>query len=395
MSFLDSQRAAVNDAIPFPQYFLKEDLRTFDPYDLWFSGIGKKIKQHYHSHKLLMLPLAGGLTVLDWLGEGVLRKCCFTPRDYPIVRAQTALLLFSLFQQTQDANYLDHARIHLEHLRDTASSLAHGCGWGLPVDYAVSDSLVYPKATPMSTITPYAAEAFWKYRELCGDRTYDDLLERVFAFFEQDLTKILDDGEAMGFSYGPGPDRLVCNANSYTMYMLAQSKKREQNREKIQKIFRFIQREQNPDGSWFYGVDSKFIDGFHSCFVLKNLLKTSRIMRLPGMEETIRRGVRFWREHLIDAEYGLCRRFVQNNKPSFLGFDLYDNAESISLAKLIGDRELAASLTEQSLKRFFHRGHFYSQIDRLGFLHYKDSLRWAVTPFLRALTEPIYSGADL
>jgi len=395
MSSPNFQRADVNNVLAFSRYFLKKDLRTFDPYDLWFSGIGKKIKRHYHSHKFLMLPLAGGMTILDWIGEEVLRKCFFSARDYPIVRAQTALLLLSLFRQTQNADYLDHARIHLECLRNTATALAHGCGWGLPVDYAVSDSLVYPKATPMSTITPYAAEAFFEYQELCGDRTYEDLLERIFAFFEQDLTCILDDGEAMGFSYGPGPDRLVCNANSYTMYMLALSGKREQNREKIQKIFRFIQREQNPDGSWFYGADSKFIDGFHSCFVLKNLLKTSRIVRIPGMEETIRRGVRFWKERLIDAEHGLCRRFVQNNKPSFLCFDLYDNAESISLAKLIGERELAASLTERSLKTFFRRGHFYSQIDRLGFLHYKDSLRWAVTPFLRALAEPIYSGANL
>ena len=83
---------------------------------------------------------------------------------------------------------------------------------------------------------------------------------------------------------------------------------------------------------------------------------------------------------------GLFRRFSLGNKPSLVGFDLYDNAEAINLAVLMDDRELADAVAAAIEKWFGHGRQYLSQIDCLGLRHNRNTLRWAVMPCLYALS---------
>jgi hypothetical protein len=73
-------------------------------------------------------------------------------------------------------------------------------------------------------------------------------------------------------------------------------------------------------------------------------------------------------------------------------FDLYDNAEMLNLAMLLGDSRLAQSLLASVLQHFCRALDVYSQIDFIGRRRNKNTLRWAVMPFLYAVSEIVQAG---
>jgi hypothetical protein len=130
-----------------------------------------------------------------------------------------------------------------------------------------------------------------------------------------------------------------------------------------------------------------FIDCFHSCIVLKNLFKTNQARLLPGSDDAIAKGYAYVKSAFFDEKRSLFRRFSLTNKPGIVRFDLYDNAEVLNLAVLLGDWDLAGKIL-QSLRTHFCQGtDIYSQIDLTGTLRNRNTLRWAVMPFLHAASQ--------
>ena len=145
---------------------------------------------------------------------------------------------------------------------------------------------------------------------------------------------------------------------------------------------------QNADGSWLYSPEGhSFIDCYHSCIVLKNLIKANDINTLPGSHEIIERGYQFVKDNFLVRDKGLFKRFVVANKPSLVRFDLYDNAEMLYLATLMEDTDLVSALAD-TIEEIFVRGDvIYSQIDIFGLRHGRNTLRWAVMPYFHALSK--------
>ncbi len=83
---------------------------------------------------------------------------------------------------------------------------------------------------------------------------------------------------------------------------------------------------------------------------------------------------------------GLFKRFSKSNKPSIVKFDLYDNAEMLNLAILMGDGSMVGELRKAIEKNFCVGEDIYSQIDIMGKKRNKNMLRWAVMPYLYALS---------
>jgi hypothetical protein len=92
---------------------------------------------------------------------------------------------------------------------------------------------------------------------------------------------------------------------------------------------------------------------------------------------------------MLDTRHFLFKRFSVKNKPSIVKFDLYDNAEMLNLALLLGDRCVADKLIA-SIDRNFRAGtDIYSQIDLFGVRRSRNTLRWAVMPYLYALSQTV------
>ena len=163
---------------------------------------------------------------------------------------------------------------------------------------------------------------------------------------------------------------------------------------KINRLYQFLCNGQNDDGSWYYYTDKtylgNFIDCFHSCFILKNIIKANNIVALEKSEEVIQKGYDFLKKNMYDSNKQLMNNFYIKDKPTFIKYELYDSAEMLNIAVLLKDYEFAKQLNEGIMKYFFKKEHIYSQIDILGNKHYKDCFRWSIYPYLNGLVNYLF-----
>ena len=376
--------------INFDKYCCQQDLRTYDPYDVWKTHLGFCVKDIYNTNMQLGFLPAAMLTVFDMFNH---RRYFYQKQEYPIVRAWAVLILLNLYKKKPNLKYFEFAKLHLAWLAENHSTGYKGIGWGLNFPYAVSKGLHYDADTPFSTMTPYCLEAFVAYQEVTGDTCFDWILQDIFIFFDQDIRVMCEDEISMATSYTPIKDRIVINALSYTMYALSILLKKLFNgsnqavEQKVKKLFNFIIMNQHDDGSWYYSPDGEsFIDCFHSCITIKNIIKTNQFISLNNAADCISRGYQFLRKKLFDEKKRLFRRFASANKPGIIKYDLYDNAEMLNLCYLCDDKEFAENLLESIKLSFCQHDQIYSQIDVFGRRINPAMLRLAVMPYLYSLS---------
>jgi hypothetical protein len=375
------------------RYCLKDDLSTYDPYDIWKTKIGFYVKNLYNCHTTVGLLPAGVLTVCDAF---LFNRTRYPYRkvDYPIVRALAAQCLLNLNRYDPRKEYPDAAKMHLDWLVANACRGFHGYCWGLGWRYPVARGLVYDANAPYSTVTPYALEAFVQYQKGTGSTEYSDVIESIFGFVDKDVRVMSETDACLATSYGACVDRIAYNAISYTMYSLSllldyvPALLHSRIREKIHKMYNYIALGQAEEGAWYYSPDGEsFIDCFHSCFVLKNLIKTHQRVPLDDSLALIDKGYEYLLRHFRDTHTGLFRRFSIANKPGIIRYDLYDNAEMLNLALLMGYKDLAEDLIGRIESHFHERGKgVYSKIDCFSRRLDLNTLRWAVLPYLFALS---------
>lgn len=377
-------------------YCCRDNLKTYDPYDIWKTRYGLTVKKLFNRNRTVGLIPAAILTLFDTFLNNSLRKS-YDALEYPIVRSFAALALLNLYRPNGDSRYLSYAASHLQWLADNSCPGYTGCSWGLGFTNAVSRDIIYDRNTPFTTMSPYALEAFVEYIKVVGNRQFVPVIMGIYDFFENEIKTMEENDDHLATSYGPLRDRIVINAVSYTMFSYAllleylPDDKQGAAREKIWKLYSYIRKNQNKDGYWFYSpYGNSFIDCFHSCIILKNLIKTNRLLALPDCSCVVEIGYTYLKDNLYDRKHGLFRRFSIKNKPSIIKFDLYDNAEMLNLAYLVGDWQFASKLA-LSIQQHFVRGmDVYSQIVEPGILRNKNMLRWAVMPYLYALSQPLF-----
>ncbi len=375
------------------RYCIRSDLSTYDPYDVWKTRLGFACKDYFNRHRLVGLTPAAVMTLFDCLINDRVRLF-YRRQEYPVVRALAALSLLAAYKTVGTARYLEYAKKHLEWLAANHCSGYCGIGWGIGFDHAVSSELRYSANTPFTTITPYCLEAFVRFEMITGEPCFHKVIRGIFRFFEEDIVVMEEAGDYMATSYGPMSDRVVTNAISYTMYAYSlllsyiPDTMRVTIRDKIVKLYGFLRRTQQADGSWWYSPRGvSFVDCFHSCITLKNIIKTNATVPLEASQSVVEKGYRYVTTRLWDERAGLCRRFAVRRQPGIVRYDLYDNAEALGLAVLMGDDELAGCL-ERAIESAFCRGeHVFSKIDFCGMRRNRDMLRWAVMPYVYATAQ--------
>jgi hypothetical protein len=371
---------------------MKMHLSAYDPYDIWKTKFGLSIKNVFNHNRALGYAPAIVLTLFDTYVNNSSRLF-YTLQEYPIVRAFAALALLELFKHKPKDEYLHFIMNHLEYLKEHHCHGYINYCWGIGFKYPVAPKIVYSRDTPFSTVTVYALEAFVKYSNIIDNKKYKDVIVSIYNFFNEDIQIMYEDNESMATSYGPWNDRIAFNAVAYSMYSLALSlqyipeEKRSAIILKIQKMYRYIVNGQGEDGSWKYSPQgNSFIDCFHSCFVMKNIYKTSKIITLNANDMVIQKGYEYLISKFLSSKTKLFKRFAIKNKPSIVAYDLYDNAEVMNLANLLGDAEMVETVQNAISDHFIEGVNIYSQIDSLGLRHNRNTLRWAVMPYLYSLS---------
>ena len=354
---------------------------AFDPYDPWMTRIGVRTKRAFYQGRLAGKCLAITLALGDWLLPTFSRKLGGSrPRSYPITTAQ-----WILCQQ-----HIADPEAALQALLASTGHRRYGTAWGLGFPWMSKNGLYDPEL-PFVTHTPYAMEA------LLHLGRYPEVAARAGAAFRDswqflDALKIMyRDDDSLALSYAPVDEpRIVINANAYACYAYClhyhQGHQRELAGDRALQLARWLVSQQQADGSWRYYADDQpgnFIDGFHSCFVLKNLIKAGRLHPAIAAHcrDAIDRGEAFVDRALLDRRHGLLRRFTERDIKDPFVWDLYDQAEYLGLLLARGRLDEARAFRDHVAGIFCRRDQWYCRKDFLGRLWGKNFYRWGIMPF--------------
>ena len=317
----------------------------------------------------------------------------YVKQEFPIVRALACQILLNRYAKSGDDSLLKAAENHLAWLYANVSKGYAGTCWGLGFKWPAAENVISSANTPHTTHSPYALEAFHLHKQIVRHSEYEDFVRRSFEFYEKDVQIMYEDETMMATSYGPMKDRIATNAVSYVMYAYSillsyLPEKQDHIKTKIVKLYKFIENKQLENGSWYYIPDNKdsFIDCFHSCFILKNILKSQKVIDLPGADVIVKKGYEFLCNNFYEEKWGLYKRFAKANKLSLVKFDLYDNAEMLRLTYMLRDKGRQTSLDLAIKRHFIDDIDIYSTIDWLGMKRNRNTLRWAVMPYLHTLS---------
>jgi hypothetical protein len=330
--------------------------RSHDPYDPWMTPLGVKARERFYrgepGGRVLSLAIAG----VDWLLPATLRHLIGSPRRiFPITLAQRILSI-------EPRDLPDSALQHL--VAVSCRGANDGLGWGLGFPWMSKNGL-YDARTPFVTHTPYAMEALL---HLARDPRFAGPAMNCFADtwgFLDSLLVMHEGAGTLAVSYAPVAEpRIVVNANAYAAFAYAlhhaQGHRAELAAERALALVRWVVGQQRRDGSWLYYADSdpgNFIDGFHTCFVLKNLRKAGDLLpeAAAASRDAIALGRRYLDETLFDARRGLLRRFAVRDLKDPYVWDLYDQAEYLGVLVQAGELPRAAALRAKA-ESVFRRG---------------------------------------
>lgn len=360
-----------------------DNIKTYDPYDLWALDLGVNVRRNYYAGKLTGKFGAIALGLLDWLAPVASRKFLNCPRKlHPITAALICLTELKESGNRHGPEFEDHWIHTFSELAATPGSPF--CAWGLGFPWMSKNGL-YDPDIPFVTHTPYVMEALSSFR----DPRAVEMLDGTWKFLES-LIVMTESESELALSYAPVQEpRIVVNANSYAAYAYAlhaaRGHKQKKSLDRCRRLVNWILNKQNADGLWWYYADDSsgnFIDCFHTCFVVKNLVKASSLV--PEFQAIARPAIdRGWdaiRSNFLDRQTGLCKRFAVRDFKDPYVWDLYDQAEYLGLLIDFGRFDDAAEFLQTVCGAFVRNGVVHARIDMFGRRWGANFFRWGIAP---------------
>ena len=375
---------------------------SYDFQTFYAGPLGRRAKGLYYKNKKLGTLAVAPIIFCEAFVPSA-RRFFFVRQRFPIADAHFAMGFARLFQATGDRRYHERAIHFLEVLLSTACQGQSGLGWGYPFDWVTIGGIV-PQQTPLITTLPYVYEAFAAVHEIDRNERWLSVMRSIAEHARVDYRDFDCGDGAATCSYSTLDDDrgLVVNANAYRAFLLTKAAHdlgdlRYLDASKAN--LRFVLKAQNPDGSWFYSTEGKrdFIDHFHTCFVMKALVKIDLLTGGDaGCRPAIDKGLTYYMKHLFD-ESGLPKPFSKAPRLIVYRRELYDYAEALNLLTLVHARRpdatpAIARLVEDLLERWRRAdGSFRSRQLLMGW----DNVpmhRWALAQLFRSLAGLLRRG---
>lgn len=363
-----------------------------DHQDFYNSALGRRAKELYYKSKLLGTLAVMPMVFCEAFVPSARRL--FYPRTrLPISDAHFAMGYALLFRAGKEERHYQQAVSYLEALKAARCPAYARSGWGYPFDWQTRRGVI--KAwTPLITTTPYAYEAFQYLYQIDQKEEWHEIMHSIAEHCWQDYRDVNAGAGASSCTYTPDDGESVVNASSYRAGVLVQAQldlKEEKYWPSIERNVNFVLQSQRPDGSWPYAMDGvrDFVDHFHTCFVLKGLIKVEKLTGHEGCRQAIERGVAYYLQNLFD-DAGLPKPFARAPRLTVYKRELYDCAECINLGMLLKGRfpelDLAVRRTAQDIVQSWQlpSGAFRSRKLLIGF----DNVpmhRWGGSEIFRSL----------
>lgn len=325
----------------FPEWLESYGETSWDHQSFFAGPIGGRAKMLYYKHPLLGTVAVSPMILLEaFLPWG--RTLFWKRQRFPIADAHYAMGFAYLSQITQERRWYLRAVHFLEALIETRSpGFANYC-WGYPFDWVTRNGVI-PANTPFITTLPYVYEAFEAVHAIDGDDRWLGIMRSIAEHAANDIPdkRLSDSSSTCGYQPGDAACGVI-NASAYRSFLLmsaAQRFSQPSYKDKAERNIHFLLQSQNPNGSWYYAMDSErdFVDHFHTCFVLKALVKIEKITGHAGCRAAIEKGVAYYTDHLVTEEM-LPKPFAKRPRLTVYRHELYDYAECINLGTLLQGR---------------------------------------------------------
>lgn len=378
----------------FLGWLKKNGCESYDPYDLWGTRYGLTSRALYYRKNPIGLALIAPLIAIDIFIPGI--RSLFVKKDrFATADAQLALAMLNLFRDTGEQSYLAEARRIAEEMLSYSIPGYSGHCWGYPFDWQNQRGL-WRKNTPYITCTPYCFEVYLGLHNLTGELRYLEIARSIARFVHDDLKEIHTSATAAAGSYSPKDGSQVVNAGAYRAMVLfeaADALGEESYRVSAIRNLNYILESQREDGSWLYATDGhgNFIDHFHTCFVLKNLIKINRHLNDPRVTTAIHRGWQYYRKHLFDSAEN-PKTYTIQPRTQIVRLEMYNFAEAITLGAMLRDEvpeahQLALRLATRLCRDFqLPQGYFVTRVFLGGIRHTFPFIRWPQAQLFYALT---------
>ncbi len=376
---------------------------SYDHQSFFASPLGQAAKMLYYRNPPLGTAAVAPMIFCEALLPSA-RRLFWKRQRFPIADAHYASGFAFLAKCFESDTYYRRAVHFLEVLLDTRCPGFERYAWGYPFDWTTRNGVV-KQGTPLITSLPYIYEAFEQVYRLDHDCRWLDVMRSIAEHALVDYRDMATSPRASSCAYTPSPTDPcgVINASAYRAFLLIRAScdlGRPDYRSVGERNLDFVLQSQNADGSWCYAVDGvrDFVDHFHTCFVLKALVKIERLTGWTRCTSAIERGVAYYVSRLFD-ERRLPKPFSRAPRLTVYRRELYDCAECINLALLLRGRfpELDAILVNvvgEMLGAWRKRdGSFRSRRLLIGW----DNVpmhRWAQAQMFRSLCFLVHTAAS-
>ncbi|MEA1898954.1 MAG: hypothetical protein U9N53_14950, partial [Bacteroidota bacterium] len=271
-----------------------------------------------------------------------------------------------------------------------------GMCWGYSFGWQTSDGY-WPAGIPLITVTPYGFWAFKNHFEITGNPNSLKICKSISQFILKDFKKLKMPNGTVCSSYSPIDSRYIINANVYRTSALLDAYQlfgNEEYRIDAEQIIDFVLSYQEPNGKWYYeaiGTRDRFVDNFHTCFVLKALFNSYVILRKERILEAVKKGYNYYRKYLIRSD-NTPLHMTEKNYNKLRKYEMYDYAEGITLGCLLKDIipgafDLSKIMANDLINRFqLKDGHFVTRVSVLGKKNKIPYHRWPQAQLFHSLT---------
>ena len=339
MSHTEKVRAAI---LRFVDWLNRYGETSYDHQSYFASDLGRRAKALYYTN-----PMIGTLAVAPMIFSEAFvpsaRRFFWKRERFPIADAHYAMGFAFLAKAFKNEQYHGRAVHFLEVLKETRSPGYERYSWGYPFNWETRNGTMRQR-TPLITTVPYVYEAFRQVFEIDKNQEWREIMRSIAEHALLDYHDFETSADASSCSYNPEPGEKggVINASAYRAFLLTQAGVDFEDDRYLtvaNRNLNFVIQSQNKDGSWYYSIDGErdFVDHFHTCFVLKALVKIEALTRNHDCTAAIGRGVDYYLKNLFDDQ-GCPKPFSRRPRMTVYRRELYDYAECLNVAVLLWGR---------------------------------------------------------
>ncbi len=294
-----------------------------------------------------------------------------------------------LYDATGQYEWREKAEKVLDWLVDNQSQGYSGAGWGNHFDYQ-SRNIFVEKNVPSIVWTSLIGHAFLDAYEHFKQDRYLQVAVSSCEHIVRDISRHVE-GDTACLGYFPGFDHQVHNASTLGASLLIRAHAINGNdiyRDVAEKAFKYTAKYQRRDGSWYYGEASnlRWIDNFHTGYVLDCFKHYSDATGDTRFEETIAKGFHYWKTTFF-LEDGTPRYYSHKTPP----IDIQCSSQAIDTLVFYADRDpqclrLATKVATWTIENMQDRtGYFYYRRYGWGMVNKTPTLHWGQATMLAAL----------